>query len=115
MSDAKKITWGKPRHPTDADRDALREDLLTKARAVRSEGWANYRTEWSAGQVAVVAYALGDADVLAECEENEGMVLSRYAADLFGFIKGRKDIEAGLVGTQAWFDTVRKALGNTSA
>ncbi|MGY0501121.1 hypothetical protein ACWZHB_21780 [Nocardia sp. FBN12] len=114
MSDAKRITWGKPRHPTDAGRDALREDLLTRARAVRSGGWANHRTEWSAGQVAVVAYVLGDAEVLAEFDENEGTVLSRYAADLFGFIKGRKDIEAGLVGTQAWFDTVRKALGDTS-
>ncbi|MFD4443510.1 hypothetical protein ACFWPK_27410 [Nocardia sp. NPDC058519] len=114
MSDAKRITWGKPRHPTDADRDALREDLLAMARSVRADGWADYRTEWSAGQVAVVAYVLGDADVLAEFDENEGTVLSRYAADLFGFIKGRKDIEAGLVGTQAWFDTVRAALGGSA-
>lgn len=112
MSDAKRINWGTPRHPTDADRDALREDLLTRARAVRGGGWAHYRTEWTAGQVAVVAYVLGDAEVLAEFEENEGTVLSRYAADLFGFIKGRKDIEAGLVDTQAWFDTVRAALGS---
>ncbi|MFD9546181.1 hypothetical protein ACFWBG_02265 [Nocardia salmonicida] len=114
MSDAKRITWGKPRQPTDADRDALREDLLAKARAVRGEGWANYRTEWSAGQVAVVAYVLDDADVLAELEENEGMVLSRFAADLFGFVGGRKDNEKGLVDTQAWFDKVRKALGPAS-
>ncbi|MFE1595586.1 hypothetical protein [Nocardia sp. NPDC058705] len=115
MSDAKKITWGKPRHPTDADRDALREDLLTRARAVRADGWADYRTEWSAGQVAVVAYVLGDAEVLAEFDENEGTVLSRYAADLFGFVGGRKDNEKGLVNTQAWFDTVRKALGNPAS
>ncbi|MFC4375202.1 hypothetical protein ACFO5K_13970 [Nocardia halotolerans] len=110
MSDAKRITWGKPRHPTDADREALREDLLARARAVRDDGWAGYRTEWPAGQVAVVAYVLGDTEVLAELAETESTVLSRYAADLFGFTKGRKDNEAGLVATQAWFDTVRAAL-----
>lgn len=114
MSDAKRITWGKPRQPTDADRDALRADLLAKARAVRGDGWADYRTEWSAGQVSVVAFVLGDAEVLAELEENEGTVLSRFAADLFGFVGGRKDNEKGLVDTQAWFDTVRKALGPAS-
>lgn len=111
MSDAKRISWGKPRKPTDADRDALREDLLTRARAVRADGWDTHRPEWTAGQVAAVAYLLGDLDVLTELEESEGTVLSRYAAELFGFHGGRKDIEAGLVGTQAWFDTVRKALG----
>ncbi|MFE9784908.1 hypothetical protein ACFYO7_05945 [Nocardia salmonicida] len=114
MSDAKRITWGKPRQPTDADRDALRADLLAKARAVRGDGWANYRAEWPAGQVSVVAYLLDDAEVLAELEENEGTVLSRFAADLFGFVGGRKDNEKGLVDTQAWFDTVRKALGPAS-
>ncbi|MFD4456415.1 hypothetical protein [Nocardia sp. NPDC058480] len=110
MSDAKRITWGKPRHPTDADRDALREDLLAKARAVRGDGWANYRTEWPAGQVAVVAYLLDDTEVLTELEESESTVLSRFAADLFGFTGGRKDNEKGLVDTQAWFSTVRKSL-----
>ncbi|WP_194826349.1 hypothetical protein [Nocardia sp. XZ_19_231] len=114
MSDAKRITWGNPRQPTDADRDALREDLLAKARAVRTDGWANHRTGWQAGQVSLVAYVLDDADVLAELEENEGTVLSRFAADLFGFVGGRKDNEKGLVDTQAWFDTVRKALGPSS-
>ncbi|WP_446226061.1 hypothetical protein ACTWPB_13970 [Nocardia sp. IBHARD005] len=112
MSDAKRITWGKPRQPTDADRAALREDLLAKARAVRADGWANYRAEWPAGQVAVVAYVLDDADVLADLEENESTVLSRYAADLFGFTGGRKDNENGLVNTQSWFATTRKALAD---
>lgn len=113
MSDAKRITWGKPRQPTDADRAALREDLVAKARAVRDEGWADYRAEWSPGQVAVVAYVLDDAEVLAELDENEGTVLSRFAADLFGFVGGRKDNEKGLVDTQAWFGTVRKALAGS--
>lgn len=114
MSDAKRITWGRPRQPTDADRDTLRDDLLTRARAVREQGWGDRREQWSDGQVAGVAYLLGDTEVLAELEESEGTVLSRYAADLFGFHGGRKDIEAGLVGTQAWFDTVRKALGSAT-
>ncbi|MFC9967262.1 hypothetical protein [Nocardia ignorata] len=111
MSDVKRISWGKPRKPTDADRDALRAELLARARAVRADGWAAHRDEWPDGQIATVAYLLGDTDVLAELEESEGTVLSRYAAELFGFHGGRKDIEAGLAGTQAWFDTVRKALG----
>lgn len=110
MSDAKRITWGKPRRPSDADRDALREDLLTRARAVRADSWAPNRTEWSPGQLAVVAYLLGDAEMLAELEETEGAVLTRYAADLFGFVDGRKDVEKGLTATQSWFDTVRKSL-----
>ncbi|MEV0436197.1 hypothetical protein [Nocardia sp. NPDC050413] len=112
MSDAKRISWGKPRKPTDADRDALRDDLVAKARAVRADGWSPHRTVWTAGQVSAVAYLLGDADVLAEFEESEGTVLSRYAAELFGFHGGRKDIEAGLTATQSWFDTVRKTLGS---
>ncbi|MEV0059705.1 hypothetical protein [Nocardia sp. NPDC050718] len=111
MSDAKRITWGKPRRPSDADRDALRADLLTKARAVRADGWAEHREAWPAGQVAVVAYLLGDTDLLTELDETDTTVLSRYAADLFGFVGGRKDNEKGLVDTQAWFDSVRKALG----
>ncbi|MFC6011224.1 hypothetical protein [Nocardia lasii] len=110
MSDAKRITWGAPRHPTDTDRAALREDLLTRARAVRADGWADHRTEWSPGQIAVVAYVLGDTAVLTELDETEGTVLTRYAADLFGFTKSRKDIEAGLPATQAWFTTIRTAL-----
>ncbi|MEV0684513.1 hypothetical protein AB0I35_11690 [Nocardia sp. NPDC050378] len=114
MSDAKRISWGKPRKPTDADRDALRDDLLAKARAVRADGWSPHREQWSEGQVAIVAYLLGDTDVLTELGESEGTVLSRAAADLFGFHGGRKDIEAGLSGTQAWFDTVRKALGTAT-
>ncbi|MGW0440936.1 hypothetical protein ACWDYD_20495, partial [Nocardia sp. NPDC003054] len=64
-----------------------------------------------AGQVAVVAYLLGDTDLLTELDETDTTVLSRYAADLFGFVGGRKDNEKGLVDTQAWFDSVRKALG----
>ncbi|MFE3541734.1 hypothetical protein ACFXK0_02045 [Nocardia sp. NPDC059177] len=111
MSDAKRITWGKPRRPTDADRAALRDDLLTKARAVRADGWAPHRTTWPTGQTAVVAYLLGDTEILTDLEENDATVLSRFAADLFGFAGGRKDNEKGLVETQAWFDTVRKALG----
>lgn len=110
MSDAKRITWGKPRRPSDEDRDALRADLLAKARAVRSDGWAGHRDEWPAGQVAVVAYLLGDTEVLAELEETDATVLSRFAADLFGFVGGRKDNEKGLVQTQAWFDEVRALL-----
>ncbi|WP_278263434.1 hypothetical protein [Nocardia sp. AG03] len=111
MPDANRITWGKPRKPTDADRDALRADLLAKARAVRADGWAAHRDTWPATQVAVVAYLLGDTEVLTELEETDATVLSRFAADLYGFVGGRKDNEKGLVDTQAWFDTVRKALG----
>ncbi|MGW0103005.1 hypothetical protein ACWDWR_34240, partial [Nocardia sp. NPDC003354] len=59
MSDAKRITWGKPRRPSDADRDALRADLLTKARAVRADGWAEHRGAGAPGQVAGGAVLLG--------------------------------------------------------
>ena len=49
--------------------------------------------------------------MLTELDESDSTVLSRYAADLYGFVGGRKDNEKGLVDTQAWFDSVRKALG----
>ncbi|WP_280338568.1 hypothetical protein [Nocardia neocaledoniensis] len=114
MSDPKQISWGKPRRPGDADRDALRADLLAKARAVRADGWAAHRETWSEGQLAVVAYLLDDTDVLTELGENEGTVLSRCAADLYGFVGGRKDNEKGLPDTQAWFAGVRKDLGRPS-
>ncbi|MFC4125306.1 hypothetical protein [Nocardia rhizosphaerae] len=111
MPDPKEITWGKPRRPKDADRDALRADLLAKAKAVRANGWADFRDTWPVGRVAVVAYLLNDTDVLTDLEETEATVLSRTAADLFGFTAGRKDNEKGLPDTQTWFATLRKQLG----
>ncbi|MGW4636406.1 hypothetical protein [Nocardia sp. NPDC004415] len=111
MPDANRITWGKPRKPSDADRAALRAELLTEARAVRADGWAAHRDTWPAGRVAVVAYLLGDTEMLTDLEETDATVLSRFAADLFGFVGGRKDNEKGLVETQAWFAAVRKELG----
>ncbi|WP_336080953.1 hypothetical protein [Nocardia sp. SSK8] len=111
MPDANRITWGKPRKPTDADRDALRADLLAKARVVRADGWATHRDAWPAGRLAVVAYLLGDTEMLTQLEETDATVLSRFAADLFGFVGGRKDNEKGLPDTQAWFTAVRKELG----
>ncbi|RMI32942.1 hypothetical protein [Nocardia stercoris] len=111
MAETQRISWGKPRRPSDEDRAALRAELLAQARAVRDQGWSGPRAEWPAGRAAVVAYLLDDADVLAELQETEHTVLSRFAADLYGFAGGRKDNEKGLVDTQAWFAAVRSDLG----
>ncbi|MEV6067500.1 hypothetical protein AB0L82_13180 [Nocardia sp. NPDC052001] len=114
MSDAAPISWDhlKSRQPTDADRAALQTELVTRARAVRQDGWADHRTEWSPSEVAGVAYLLQDTEVLEELGEQEGSVLTVFAGNLYGFNGARKDIEAGLVGTQAWFDAARAALGS---
>ena len=58
----------------------------------------------------MIAYLLDGTEVLTELGETEATVLSRYAADLYGFTEARKDNEKGLVNTQSWFATVRKAL-----
>ncbi|WP_051178503.1 hypothetical protein [Nocardia concava] len=106
------ISWDrlKTRRPTDADRDALRTEWVDRALEVRRNGWDAYRSEWSSGDLAGVAYLLGDTAMLEELEEYEGSVLTRFAGNLYGFNGARKDIEAGLVGTQAWVATVQKEL-----
>lgn len=113
MSDTTPVSWDhlKPRQPTDAERDALQTELLARARAVREQGWDPFREVWTPGEMAAVAYLLGDTAVLEELEEHEGSILTRFAGDLYGFQGARKEIASGLVGTQAWFATARTRLG----
>ncbi|MCU1642205.1 MAG: hypothetical protein JWN03_2480 [Nocardia sp.] len=116
MADAERISWDhlKARQPSDVERDALQTQLVERAVAVNQHGWDEYRDVWSAGEVAGVAYLLGDAALLEELEEHEGSVLTRFAGDLYGFKGARKEIESGLVNTQAWFDAARKKLGKAT-
>ncbi|MCU1647381.1 MAG: hypothetical protein JWN03_7656 [Nocardia sp.] len=116
MSDAEPISWDhlKTRRPGDAERAALRATLIDRALAVRQNGWDDYRTVWTTGEQAGVAYLLQDTAVLEELEEHEGSVLTRFAGELYGFNGARKDIESGLVGTQEWFATTRKELNTRS-
>ncbi len=41
-----------------------RDDLVARSRAVRADGWDNYRYVWSTGEVVAVAYLLDSRDVL---------------------------------------------------
>ncbi|WP_067537412.1 hypothetical protein [Nocardia crassostreae] len=109
MSDAERVSWEhlKTRVPSEAEREALRVELVGRALAVARDGWEAHRGEWSDGEVAGVALLLGEAGVLEEVEEVEGSVLTRFAGQLYGFHGARKDIEAGLVGTQACFAAAR--------
>ncbi|MBL1077059.1 hypothetical protein JK358_21915 [Nocardia sp. 2] len=95
---------------SDADRDDLRAALVERARTVEQNGWEAVRSEWAEGDLAAVAYLLQDAAMLEELDEPEGSVLTRYAGNLFGFNGARKDIQAGLVDTQAWFAKARSEL-----
>lgn len=117
MPDAESINWGhlERRQPSDAERAALQAELVDRALAVRQHGWNDYRDAWSAGEVAGVAYLLGDTAVLEELDEHEGSVLTRYAGDLYGFKGARKEIESGLVNTQAWFGAAREKLERRSS
>ncbi|MGW5317384.1 hypothetical protein [Nocardia thailandica] len=110
---SERIDWKarKTRRPEEGDRTALRDEIVGQARAVRDGGWGEHRTRWSDGRAATVAYLLGDTEVLDEFAETEGSVLTRLAADLFGFTDGRKDVEKGLIRTQEWLATVRAELG----
>ncbi|MGW4535727.1 hypothetical protein ACWEOI_32705 [Nocardia sp. NPDC004340] len=112
MTDAERINWDhlKSRQPTDADRSALQTALVDRALAVKQHGWDDYRDTWTSTELADVAYLLQDTAVLEELDEPEGSVLTRYAGNLYGFNGARKDIAAGLVGTQEWFTAARKAL-----
>ncbi|WP_405137592.1 hypothetical protein [Nocardia sp. NBC_01388] len=117
MSEAEPISWDhlKSRQPSDAERAALQAELIERAVAVKQRGWDDYRDIWSAGDVAGVAYLLGDTALLEELEEHEGSVLTRYAGKLYGFQGARKEIESGLVGTQGWFAAARKKLDRATA
>ncbi|MFC9894688.1 hypothetical protein ACFVMC_13445 [Nocardia sp. NPDC127579] len=112
MSDAAPVDWKhlKTRHPSDAERAAVGTTLLERARLVRAHGWDDYRGTWTEGELAGVAYLLGDTALLEELGEPEGSVLTRFAGELYGFHGARKDIAAGLVDTQAWFAGIRKQL-----
>ena len=98
------------RQPNDTERDLLQAELIERAFTVTQHGWGDYREIWSAGEVAGVACLLGDTVLLEELGEHEGSVLTRFAGDLYGFKGARKEIEAGLVNTQAWFAATRKRL-----
>ncbi|MFI9504148.1 hypothetical protein [Nocardia sp. NPDC052566] len=112
MSDSAPVSWDhlKSRRPSDAEREALQAELVERALAVRQHGWGEYREVWSSGDIAAVAYLLGDTDLLEALDEHEGSVLTRFAGDLYGFQGARKDIESGLIETQAWFDAARAKL-----
>ncbi|MEU0545756.1 hypothetical protein [Nocardia sp. NPDC005978] len=111
---AEPVSWEhlKSREPGEGERAALRAKLVERALAVRERGWEAFRGEWTPGEIADVAYLLGDGAVLEEVEEHEGSVLTRYAGNLYGFNGARKDIAAGLVGTQKWFADTRAELGD---
>ncbi|MRH90521.1 hypothetical protein GFY24_24265 [Nocardia sp. SYP-A9097] len=112
MSDAEPINWDhlKSRQPSEADRKALQQELVERAVAVKRDSWDEYREAWASGDIAGVAYLLQDTEMLEELGEQEGSVLMVFAGSLYGFNGARKDIEAGLVGTQAWFAEARKQL-----
>jgi hypothetical protein len=91
-----------------------RDDLVTRFRAVRADGWDNYRYVWSTGEVLAVAYLLDSRDVLAEMGEDENTVLGRWAYDLWGISGGEADETAGLRRTRKWFIETR-SLAATDA
>ncbi|WP_194818676.1 hypothetical protein [Nocardia sp. XZ_19_385] len=117
MADAEPINWDhlKTRRPSDTDRAALRETLVERALAVKQHGWDNYREAWTPGELAGVAYLLQDSALLEELDEHEGSVLTRFAGALYGFHGARKEIESGLVDTQAWFAAARTELARRSS
>ena len=86
-----------------------RDDLVARCRAVRADGWDNYRYVWSTGEVVAVAYLLDSGDVLTEMSEDENTVLRRWAHDLWGIRGGEADETAGLTRTRKWFMQTRSA------
>ena len=84
-----------------------RDDLVARCRAVRADGWDDYRYVWSTGEVLAVAYLLDSRDVLTEMGEGENTVLRRWAYDLCGISGGEADETAGLRRTRKWFMETR--------
>lgn len=102
-------TWAelKARRPSDEDRERIRESLLDRARNVLEDGWEPYRHTWSSGEVAGVAFLLGQAEAIGETESS---VLQRYAGELFGIDGSQDDIANGLPLTRRWFHQTRTTL-----
>ena len=84
-----------------------RDDLIARCRAVRTNGWDDYRYVWSTGEVLAVAYLLDSRDVLAEMDEDETGVLGRWAYDLWGISGGEADETMDLRRTRKWFMETR--------
>jgi hypothetical protein len=78
-------------------------DLIARCRAVRTDGWNDYRYVWSTGELLAVAYLLDLRDVLAEMDEDETTVLGRWAYDLWGIDGGEADETDDLRRTRRWF------------
>jgi hypothetical protein len=97
---------------SEAEQDRMRTNLVSRARTVRAHGWGDYRTIWSSGEIAGVAYLLEDKAMMRSSWEDEESVLSRYSGDLFG-VRGCKAEQAnGYPDTRKWFDKARAELAN---
>ncbi|WP_205874831.1 hypothetical protein [Mycobacterium camsae] len=93
----------------DENKLARHADLIHRAQLVSRDGWGRYRRLWSCGEVIGTALVLGDDAELQRCGETRHSALERWAFDLWGMTGGQADAEAGLLRTQAWFDSIRAA------
>jgi hypothetical protein len=96
--------------PPDQDQLARHaKDLIHRANLVRKDGWDQYRHVWSCGEVIGTALVLGEDTELQRCGETTISALERWAFDLWGITGGQSDVDAGLLRTRAWFDSIRAA------
>lgn len=84
--------------PTEEQRDALRIDLLHRADAAQRDGWSDYESIWSSGEVAGTRAVLDPSAITAVCPD--------WAPKLWGIADAETDADAGYERTRAWFQSV---------
>lgn len=85
--------------PTDEDRDRRAADLRERAELVLVNGWADYESVWSTGQVLGVRAALGDAAA-------EDAAAEVWAPTLWGISEADADARNDYGRTRGWFSAV---------
>ena len=85
--------------PTDADRLRLATDLRRRVQLARRDGWVDYQSTWSTGEVLGVRAVLGDAAA-------EDQAAPLWAPTLWGVAEAEADAARDYERTRWWLCTV---------
>lgn len=90
--------------PSSEDRDRRAADLRERAALVRANGWAQYESVWSSGELTGVRAVLGEPGALDAAVE-------QWAPTLWGAGPAEADARTGYRSTRKWFASVSQVDG----